>query len=346
MQASPALAGARFERERRCAVLCAARPETGATGHVPVMARETLDLLRIGPASVVVDGTIGLGGHSALICARLGAEGTLLGFDWDAAMLERAAERLGAGEATLPVWPTLRYSAERPNRRLIHADYRDIPEALAALGLAGADGILLDLGLNSAQLDDADRGLSFNANGPLDMRMDRDRREPASALLNRMAPGEIEALLRDYGDERWARAIAKTIASRRKDRPLRTTQDLVECVLEAIPPRARDKRIHPATRTFQAVRIAVNRELEGLEEALVRIGRVLNAGGTMVTLAYHSGEDRAAKRAFQNLAEDDFEILTRRPLEATEAERSVNPRSRSVKLRALRRQTPQGSTRL
>lgn len=310
------------------------------------MATETLDHLRVGSGSVVVDGTIGLGGHSALICERLGADGALIGFDWDAAMLARAAERLAVGEADSAALDTLRYAAERPVRcRLVNADYREIPEALAALGFAGADGIVLDLGLNSAQLDDAERGLSFNAEGPLDMRMDRDRREPASALLNRLTPGQIETLLRDYGDERWARAIAKAIAERRKERPLRTTQDLVECVLAAIPPRARDKRIHPATRTFQAVRIAVNRELEGLEEALVRIGRVLNPGGTMVTLAYHSGEDRAAKRAFQSLSEDDFDVITRRPLEATEAERSTNPRSRSAKLRALRRRIRQGSTR-
>ncbi|MCW5940796.1 MAG: 16S rRNA (cytosine(1402)-N(4))-methyltransferase RsmH [Fimbriimonadaceae bacterium] len=328
-------------------VLRRSAPVPIAPTHVPVMATEVLDLLGASPGDVVVDGTIGLGGHSALLCERIGPKGTLIGFDWDAAMLSRAAERLRASATDSGDLSGLRYAAASEGGGhlwLVNADYREIPEALAALGCAGADAILLDLGLNSAQLDDAERGLSFNADGPLDMRMDRDRREPASALLNRLAPGQIETMLQDLGDERWARAIAKAICDRRRERPLQTTQDLVDCVLRAIPPRARDKRIHPATRTFQAVRIAVNQELEGLEGALVRIGRVLNPGGTMVTLAYHSGEDRAAKRAFLTLADGDFDIITRKPLEATEAERAANPRSRSAKLRALRRRPQFGAS--
>ncbi|MCX7801124.1 MAG: 16S rRNA (cytosine(1402)-N(4))-methyltransferase RsmH [Fimbriimonadales bacterium] len=289
--------------------------------HEPVMLDQVLAVLAVRPGSVVVDGTVGLGGHSERLAEAAGADGTLVAFDWDEAMLAHAQRRL--------------------ERLLLRKywfceDFRSIPEALEGLGLR-ADAILLDLGLNSAQVDDPLRGFSFLQEGPLDMRMDRGRGEPASSLLNRLALGEIEDILRDYGDERFARAIARKIVERRKLRPLRTTRDLVECVLEAVPPKARDPRIHPATRTFQAVRCAVTRELEGLEDALVRIGRCLKPEGRMAVLAYHSGEDRCAKRAMRRLAEEGFEELFRKPLLPEPEEVRRNPRSRSAKLRAVRR---------
>lgn len=304
--------------------------ETAKPGaHEPVMLTEVLEYLDPQPGDTVVDGTIGLAGHATALAERVGSKGTLVGFDWDAAMLERARERMAG--------------APLKALHLVRDDYRSIPARLAELGLA-ADGILLDLGLNSAQIDDPGRGLSFLQDGPLDMRMNRDDREPAAALLNRLTAAQIEDALREYGDERWARAIAKQIVERRRSAPLRTTNDLVECVLAAIPPRAREKRIHPATRTFQAIRILTNRELEDLEGAITAIAETLTPGGRLVVLAYHSGEDREVKHAFKALSERGFQVLTPKPVGPTPEEIFTNPRSRSAKLRAIRREntTPEG----
>lgn len=298
--------------------------------HDPVMVREILEVLAPKPGDVVVDGTLGLAGHTLRFVERIAPGGTLVGFDWDASMLEEARRR---------IWEkTGNEGRENPGIRveLVHSDFRHMPEKLDELGLR-PNGVLLDLGLNSAQIEDPERGIAFKAEGPLDMRMDRSNGEPASALLNRLGPVEIERILFELGDERWAKAIAKSIVERRRTEPLRTTNDLVEAVLAAVPPKARDKRIHPATRTFQAVRIAVNRELEGLEEALTEIARRLAPAGTLAVLSYHSGEDRAAKQAFRELAGDEFEELTRKPVLPGNDEIARNPRSRSAKLRALRR---------
>ncbi len=290
--------------------------------HDPVMVEEILALFPAGEGRVIVDGTLGLGGHSERFLQRLGARGTLVGIDWDSSMLERARDRLvGRFKARL---------------ELHHADFRTARNLLVTLGLK-ADGLLLDLGLNSAQVDDPERGLSFREDGPLDMRMDRTKGEPAAAILNRMSLGELEELIWTLGDERWARMIARKIVERRKIQPLRTTGDLVDCVLAAIPPGARDKRIHTATRTFQAVRIYVNQELEGLDEALVGAAESLAPGGVLAVLSYHSGEDRIVKNVFRDLAKQGYEDIYRKPATASEAEIRRNPRSRSAKLRALRR---------
>jgi 16S rRNA (cytosine1402-N4)-methyltransferase len=293
--------------------------------HEPVMLTEVLEYLDPRAGDTIVDGTIGLAGHATALAERVGSKGTLVGFDWDAAMLERARERMAG--------------APLKALHLVRDDYRSIPARLAELGVAEADCILLDLGLNSAQIADPGRGLSFLEDGPLDMRMNRHDREPAAALLNRLTAAQIEDALREYGDERWARAIAKQIVERRRSAPLRTTSDLVECVLAAIPPRAREKRIHPATRTFQAIRILTNRELDDLEGAIAAIAQTLAPGGKLVVLAYHSGEDRAVKHAFRNLSERGFQVLTPKPVPPTLEEISSNPRSRSAKLRAIRRDT-------
>lgn len=289
--------------------------------HVPVMVEEVLEVLDPCPGAFVVDGTVGLGGHAERIAERLRPGGTLLGLDWDAEMLARAEKRLRA-------IPDVRWI-------FVHDDFRNLPRHVR--GLPEPNGVLLDLGLNNAQIEDPARGISFRGEGPLDMRMDRSRGEPASALVNRLGEAELEAILRDYADERWARRIAREIVARRARRPLRTTTDLVECVLAAIPPRARERRLHPATRTFQALRIAVNRELEGLETALCDIARCLAEGGVLVVLSYHSGEDRSVKNAFRSLAESGFTLLFKRPRVPSEAEVAANPKSRSAKLRALRR---------
>lgn len=286
--------------------------------HVSVMVSEVLVALELKPGSVVVDGTLGLGGHAKQICSGITPGGTLIGFDWDDSMMAIARERLKGVEGV--------------EVRYVRADYREIPEHVDA-----ADGILIDLGLNNAQIMDPERGISFLHEAPLDMRMDRSQGETAAQLLNRWTERQIENVLREYSDEKWSRRIAQKVVERRKVQPLKTTNDLVECVLAAIPVAARDKRIHPATRTFQAVRCATTGELEDLEEAMMDIARVLKPGGRMVTLAYHSGEDRAVKNAFKALAEEDFEILTKKPLVPTDDEVKRNSKSRSAKLRALKR---------
>lgn len=286
--------------------------------HEPVMLREVLEVLSLKPGDAVVDGTVGLGGHFLEMLKAVSPGGTAVGFDWDPEMLALAKRNIGEPRGA--------------EVQLHNRDFRDIPELVGPV-----DGVLLDLGLNSAQVDDPSRGISFQTEGPLDMRMDRTRGEPASALLNRMTPLQIEQMLREFGDERWAKAIARKIVDRRKEAPLKTTEDLKQCVLAAIPPGARDKRIHPATRTFQACRIYVNRELEGLGEALERIAHCLKPGGRLVVLSYHSGEDRIVKQTFRDLASRGFEELFKKPLTPAPEEVARNPRSRSAKLRAIRR---------
>jgi len=290
--------------------------------HQPVMPEEILEVFGLCPGATVVDCTLGLGGHTRRFLDAVTPGGTVLGLDWDENMLAVARRNLG----------------EPKDVRLItrHADFRQLKEVLEAERLV-PDAVLMDLGLNSAQVDDRERGFSFRDEGPLDMRMDRSTGEPASALLNRLSPHEIENILFEFGDERWARAIAKVIVERRRTQPLRTTKDLVDAVLAAVPPGARERRIHPATRVFQSVRIAVNRELEGLREAVLDAAESLTRGGVIAVLSYHAGEDRIIKSAFRKLAEADFEELYRKPLVPTAAEIDRNRRSRSAKLRALRR---------
>ena len=271
----------------------------------------------------MVDATVGLAGHAKFFADRIKPNGVFLGLDWDAGILDQAKASLA--------------SIESVTKYFVHSDYRNIASCVRSLGLA-PNGILMDLGLNSAQIDDPSRGISFSKEGPLDMRMDRSKGEPASALLNRLSPSEIEQILFNNADERWAKAIGKKIVERRKEFPLRTTTDLVDAVLAAIPAGARDKRIHPATRTFQAVRIAVNAELEGIDETLIDAANCLADGGTLVVLSYHSGEDRQAKHAFKDLAATkEFEDLYKKPRQPASDEIARNPRSRSAKLRAIRR---------
>jgi 16S rRNA (cytosine1402-N4)-methyltransferase len=269
----------------------------------------------------VVDGTLGLAGHSLEMAKQISPCGTLVGIDWDTEMLEVAGKRLEQVQGV--------------ELRLFHSDYRRVFECLRDASLRGADAILLDLGLNNAQIDDATRGISFKQSGPLDMRMDRSKGQSSSSFLNSAGLSEIERVLREYGDERWARRIAEVIIDRR---PLETTEDLVDCVLAAVPPAKRDKRIHPATRTFQAVRIHVNQELEGLQDAIEGAALCLNPGGRMAVLSYHSGEDRAVKRAFRALSDTkDFILLNKKPSVPGEQEQRDNPKSRSAKLRLIER---------
>lgn len=293
-----------------------------AMHHDPVLLKEVLQIFDLQPGNIVIDATLGLAGHSLAFSERIAPGGRLIGFDYDSKMLEEARRRLEA-VADIEI-------------RLIRDNFRTMLARLSPEGVL-AQAILMDLGLNSAQVDDPDRGIAFRHEGPLDMRMDVTAGEPASALLNRLSPVEIERILFEYGDERWARKIAQVIVERRRKTPIKTTTDLVDCVLEAIPVKARDKRIHPATRTFQAVRIAVNGDLEGLDDAIRDAARLLAPGGKLVVISYHSGEDRITKHVYRELASEGFVELTKRPMEASQQEVLANPRSRSAKLRALTR---------
>lgn len=301
-----------------------------AITHEPVMIAEVFEHLQLQAGQCYLDGTLGLAGHALEAARQVAPGGTVIAFDWDADLLEQARGR---------------WSAEAPpDVQLVtfHADYRDIAARLVEReSLGSVHGALLDLGVNNVHFADPDRGFSFRFPGPLDMRMDRSQPDTAATLLNTSSADEIARHLREFGDERWAVQIARVIVDRRRERPLETTDDLVDCVLAAIPAAKRDRRIHPATRTFQAMRIWVNGELDDLESTFCEIAQVLAPGGRLAVLAYHSGEDRAAKRAFRTLADQqDFQVVTKRPLVPTDDEVQRNPKSRSAKLRVIERLDP------
>jgi 16S rRNA (cytosine1402-N4)-methyltransferase len=288
-------------------------------GHVPVLLTETLELLAVRPGGVWVDGTVGLGGHAEAVLRATAPAGRLHGFDRDSEALERARARLAAfGDRV----------------RLEHADYREIPERLAG---EPVDGILLDLGVSSLQLDDPERGFSFQREGPLDMRMDRSERGSADELVNRMRESELADLIHEFGEDPFSRRIARAIARARERAPIHSTTELAEIVRRAAP-KSRRPGFHPATRTFQALRIRTNRELDGLEPAFERAALCLRPAGRMAVIAFHSLEDRAAKQAFRNLATGGFRLLTKKPIRASEGETRQNPRSRSARLRAVVRE--------
>jgi 16S rRNA (cytosine1402-N4)-methyltransferase len=263
----------------------------------------------------VVDGTLGGGGHTRLFAEAVGPEGLVIAIDRDPAAIERGAREL----AGLPV-------------RFAQANYRDLPEVLDAVSLDRVDRVLLDVGLSSDQLADDARGFSFDSEGPLDLRFDPTEGEPAWRLVNRMRPETLADLIHEFGEERFSRRIARRIATAREQEPIRSAREFARIVTSAIPRQYPPPRIHPATRTFQALRIAVNEELKSLRIALERIPTRLAPGGRLAVISFHSLEDRLAKEAFRN--RQVWEPLTRGPVEAGEAEVARNPRSRSAKLRA------------
>lgn len=287
--------------------------------HIPVLLEETMNLLNIQPGAIIVDATVGHAGHSEAMLARAGASGSLFACDWDSGMLERARENL---------------QSVAGNKTFINADFRSISSHIPTQ----ADAVLMDFGVNWEHFEDSSRGFSFQANAQLDMRMDRSTKETAAAWLNRATHGQIASVLREYGGEKFAGKIAAEIVARRKSGAMKTTGDLVEAVMSAIPPRLREKRIHPATRTFQAIRIKVNEELEQLSETIIELAEKLRPGGRLATLSYHSGEDACAKHAMKSLeASHQFRILTKKPIVPSEREVSENPSSRSAKLRVIER---------
>ncbi|HEX3599150.1 MAG TPA: 16S rRNA (cytosine(1402)-N(4))-methyltransferase RsmH [Lacipirellulaceae bacterium] len=283
------------------------------TQHVPVLAQEVVEWLRPAAGQTIIDGTLGGGGHTRLLAEAVGPTGLVVSFDRDLGAVEYAQREL----ASLPVRP-------------IHANYSDIPEVLAANDLTTVDGILLDLGLSSDQLADHQRGFSFQSEGPLDLRFDTTRGEPAWRLIERLSAEHLADLIYQYGEERYSRRIARHIVEVRRAGPIHTATELARTIRESVP-RSRDERIDPATRTFQALRIAVNEELKWLEVALRRLPDSLRPGGRLAIISFHSLEDRLVKESFREDARLD--VCTRRPLRPTEQEIARNPRSRSAKMR-------------
>jgi 16S rRNA (cytosine1402-N4)-methyltransferase len=291
--------------------------------HIPVMAREVIELLRLKPGSTMVDGTLGLGGHAAVIVQVIGKDGTFVGVDQDAQAIEIARERLKGFEGKL---------------HLIKSNFSKLEEILAGLNILYADGFLFDLGVSSFQLDTAERGFSFRAAGPLDMRMDCDAQVSAFELVNSLSEDEIAKILWRYGEERFSRRIATAIIRARAQQSIESTSELADIVLGALPYRFSRDGVHPATRTFQALRIAVNRELDVLPVALHAAFLHLKIGGRMCVMAFHSLEDRIVKEMFRNLKGSGCaQLLTKKPLRPGEEETVSNPRSRSARLRALER---------
>jgi 16S rRNA (cytosine1402-N4)-methyltransferase len=292
----------------------------GQHGHAPVLLKEAIDFLSVKPAGTYLDATVGAGGHSFAIAKRLGAPGRLIGFDKDPAALERARQRLQPETAE---WPQIELRNES------FAEVAELPRQ-------SADGILADLGLSSLQLSDAQRGFSFQAEGPLDMRMDPRNERTADQVVNRFDERELADLIYEFGEERRSRRIARAIV---RARPLRSTRHLAEVIAAAARPMNQaERRIHPATRTFQAIRIWVNRELDDLRALLEAAPTVLRPGGRLVIISFHSLEDRIVKDALREGAQRGlYRLLTKKPVTASDAEIAQNPRARSAKLRAAER---------
>lgn len=290
--------------------------------HIPVMMDEVMEHLAPRPGQVIVDATAGLAGHSEAIMTRMGESGTLVAIDRDETSLAQARQRLEGLPGT---------------KHFMHGNFSDLDTFLKELHIEQIDGILFDLGVSSYQLLDPERGFSFQEEGPLDMRLDRESYISAYDLINNLNEDEISHLLWSFGQERWHNRIAHRLVQERERHPIATTTELREIVMQSIPMRFRRHhyRIHPATRTFQAVRIAVNRELEVLESALSKAIGLLKPGGRICVISFHSLEDRIVKLEFRKAsAQGAIKLLTRKPLVPGREEMEHNPSSRSSKLRA------------
>ncbi len=285
--------------------------------HVPVLLDEVVRWLEPRAGQTIVDGTLGGGGHTQVLAELVGRDGLVIALDRDPAALAAAEQRLKGRSVAL-----------------VESNFCELPEVLAEMNLTAVDAVLLDLGLSSDQLADSQRGFSFDADGPLDLRFNPDLGEPASRLVNRLREENLANLIFEYGEDRLSRRIARAIVSARRDKPIETAAELARIVRSAVP-RIPQQRIDPATRTFQALRIAVNEELKSLETALQRIPDCLHPRGRLAVISFHSLEDRRVKEAFRDDAR--YEVLTRKPVVPSEEEVSRNPRSRSAKLRVALR---------
>ncbi len=285
--------------------------------HTPVLSDEVVAWLAPQPGSFIVDGTLGGGGHTRALAAQVGDAGTVLAFDRDPAAIAAAEVNLRG----LPV-------------KLTQRNFCELPAALEELGQSVVDGIVLDLGLSSDQLADRERGFSFDSAGPLDLRFDPEEGAPAWRLLERMREEPLADLIYAYGEERYSRRIARKIVAARRTSPVRTAQELATLVRSCIPQSHR-QNIDAATRTFQALRIAVNDELKSLEQALKYFPECLRPGGRLAIISFHSLEDRRVKHAFRD--DDRLNVLTKKPVRPSEQEEQRNPRSRSSRLRVAER---------
>ena len=301
--------------------------------HIPVMLNECLEGLNIKPDGIYVDCTLGGGGHSGEILKRLSPEGLLIGIDKDNDALAHCEEML----------------KDFSNKRFVKSDYSDIAEVLSIVGVDKVDGVLMDLGVSSYQLDNGERGFSYNTDARLDMRMNQDQSLSAYEVVNEYSQEELKRIIRDYGEDKFAANIAKNIVIERNIKPIETTGELVRIIDKSIPMACKKTGGHPAKRTFQAIRIEVNGELTLLRDSVISAVRALKKGGRIAVITFHSLEDRIVKQTMKELQEDcvcpkdfpvcvcnkrsEIRILTNKPLIATESELSVNSRSASAKLR-------------
>ena len=293
--------------------------------HIPVMLPEVIDYLDLKPGQIIVDATLGTGGHSLEILKRITPGGRLIGIDRDEDSLAVCRQRLSEFSGSC---------------EFVHANFVDLDQVLGNLGIDKIDGIVFDLGISTYQLKDAERGFSFQQEGPLDMRLDKSSYISAYDLVNNLNESEISHMLWSFGQERWHNRIAHLLVEERRNQPISTTSQLADLVMRAIPYRYRRSyyRIHPATRTFQAVRIAVNRELEILESAIKKAVAILKKKAKICVISFHSLEDRVIKHTFRALkAEGLIDIITAKPLTPAEAEVAANPSSRSSKFRVAER---------
>ena len=307
--------------------------------HTPVLLEEAVESLRVSPDGIYVDGTLGGGGHSYEIAKRLSKGGRLIGIDQDAAAIEAAGKRLGEFGSKVTV---------------VRANYAQMKEVLFERGIRSVDGILLDLGVSSYQLDDAQRGFTYrDDNAPLDMRMDRRGHLTAREVVNTWSAADLTRILREYGEEKFAARIAQRIETQRKQKPIETTGELNQIIKSAIPAKARASGRHPSRRTYQAIRIEVNGELRVLEDSLNEMISLLNPGGRISIITFHSLEDRIVKDAFRSaenpcICPPEFpvcvcgrkslgRVITRKPILPSGEEAESNPRSKSAKLRVFER---------
>ena len=306
--------------------------------HVSVLLQETVDGLNVKPDGIYVDGTLGGGGHSYEVCTRLGAKGSIIGIDQDEAAIEAASIRLkDFGEKVT----------------IVRSNYCDMKSRLHELGIDKVDGLMLDLGVSSYQLDTADRGFSYREDAPLDMRMDQRSEMTARDIVNDYSEMDLYRVIRDYGEDKFAKNIARHIVRERAKRPIETTGELTEVIRHAIPMKFQKKTGHPAKRTCQAIRIELNRELDVLRDSLDDMIDMLNPGGRLCIITFHSLEDRIVKSAFKKnenpcTCPSDFpvcvcgkvskgRVITRKPILPSEEEMEVNSRSKSAKLRIFER---------
>jgi 16S rRNA (cytosine1402-N4)-methyltransferase len=296
-------------------------PSPGAA-HVPVLVAEVLELLAPAPGQTFVDATLGTAGHGRIVAERLGESGRLIGLDRDASLLDEASQALQAAGAKCRI-------------DLVHSNFDRLREVLDDLAIKAVDGVLADLGFSSAQMDRPERGLSFQREGPLDMRLDPASSEPASALVNRLNERELADLFWRYGEERASRRVASAIVRQRRRTPFTTTTQLAEFVRRVVRPERRQRRFDPATRVFQALRIAVNDEVGSLQRLLAQLPDCVRTGGRVGIISFHSIEDRKVKHAFRN--REHWKVITRKPVRAREEEMERNPRARSGKLRVAQR---------